>query len=139
MSKIEINKEFKKYLDQLCENHIIKITKKNETEKAFNYIKEDLINKIIENLEEEQKITKFETKYTYCEKNSKKYNYSNPIFENINEEYFQDLCQEKGINLEKKICSNNKESFVTIIASLIYNYTPSKELPKVKKRKYYEI
>ena len=74
MSKIEINKEFKKYLDQLCENHIIKITKKNETEKAFNYIKEDLINKIIENLEEEQKITKFETKYTYCEKNSKKYN-----------------------------------------------------------------
>ena len=129
MSKIEINKEFKKYLDQLCENHIIKITKKNETEKAFNYIKEDLINKIIENLEEEQKITKFETKYTYCEKNSKKYN----------EEYFQDLCQEKGINLEKKICSNNKESFVTIIASLIYNYTPSKELPKVKKRKYYEI
>ena len=28
MSKIEINKEFKKYLDQLCENHIIKITKK---------------------------------------------------------------------------------------------------------------
>lgn len=92
-----------------------------------------------ETLEEEQKITKFETKYTYCEKNSKKYNYSNPIFENINEEYFQDLCQEKGINLEKKICSNNKESFVTMIASLIYNYTPSKELPKVKKRKYYEI
>ncbi|MCI6002557.1 MAG: hypothetical protein MRZ37_05430 [Tenericutes bacterium] len=108
MSKIEINKEFKKYLDQLCENHIIKITK-------------------------------FETKYTYCEKNRKKYNYSNPIFENINEEYLQDLCQEKGINLEKKICSNNKESFVTMIASLIYNYTPSKELPKVKKRKYYEI
>ena len=56
MSKIEINKEFKKYLDQLCENHIIKITKKNETEKAFNYIKEDLINKIIENLEEKQNI-----------------------------------------------------------------------------------
>ena len=59
MSKIEINKEFKEYLDQLCEEHIIKITKKNETEEAFNYIKEDLINKIIENLEEEQKITSF--------------------------------------------------------------------------------
>ena len=43
MSKIEINKEFKEYLDQLCEEHIIKITKKNETEEAFNYIKEDII------------------------------------------------------------------------------------------------
>ena len=139
MSKIEINKEFKEYLDQLCEEHIIKITKKNETEEAFNYIKEDIIKKIIENLEEEPKKTKFETKYTYCEKDNKKYNYSNPIFANINEEYSQHLCQEKGINLEKKICSNNKESFVTMTASLIYNYTPSKELPKVKKRKYYEI
>ena len=49
MSKIEINKEFKEYLDQLCEEHIIKITKKNETEEAFNYIKEDIIKKIIEN------------------------------------------------------------------------------------------
>ena len=65
MSKIEINKEFKEYLDQLCEEHIIKITKKNETEEAFNYIKEDIIKKIIENLEEEPKKTKFETKYTY--------------------------------------------------------------------------
>ena len=37
MSKIEINKEFKKYLDQLCENHIIKITKKNETENSVSF------------------------------------------------------------------------------------------------------
>lgn len=58
MSKIEINKEFKEYLDQLCEEHIIKITKKNETEEAFNYIKEDIIKKIIENLEEEPKKNK---------------------------------------------------------------------------------
>lgn len=35
MSKIEINKEFKKYLDQLCENHIIKITKKKWNWKSF--------------------------------------------------------------------------------------------------------
>lgn len=139
MKKIKINQEFKEYLDNLCEEHMIKITKKNETEQAFNYLKQELINKILKSLEENMMTTNFTTTYSYREEKNIRYDYSNKIFENINEEYLEELCNQKGINIEKHTFYNEEKKFITITLSLIYNYIPSPAIPKIKKKTYHEI
>ena len=52
MSQLKISQNLKHKIDDICENYIIKTTKKIETEQAYQYIENNLIDQILKNLHE---------------------------------------------------------------------------------------